>query len=47
MRFSIPLDHFAGPEHSVARAFTDGRTQTIHGGSTEITEEITGRSPLG
>ncbi len=31
----------------VARAFTDGRIQTIYGGTTEIMKEIIGRSLLG
>ena len=31
-------------EHPVARAFTDGRIQTIYGGTTEIMKEIVGRS---
>lgn len=31
----------------VARAFTDGRIQTIYGGTTEIMKEIVGRSILG
>ena len=30
-------------EHPVARAFTDGRVQTIFGGTTEIMKEIIGR----
>ncbi|MDT0433136.1 acyl-CoA dehydrogenase family protein [Streptomyces sp. NPDC005840] len=34
-------------EHPVARAFTDGRVQTIYGGTTEIMKEIIGRSLLG
>ncbi|WP_336323634.1 acyl-CoA dehydrogenase family protein [Streptomyces lavendofoliae] len=34
-------------EHPVARAFTDGRIQTIYGGTTEIMKEIIGRSLLG
>ncbi|MFC9078514.1 acyl-CoA dehydrogenase family protein [Streptomyces sp. NPDC057062] len=34
-------------EHRVARAFTDGRIQTIYGGTTEIMKEIIGRSLLG
>jgi alkylation response protein AidB-like acyl-CoA dehydrogenase len=29
------------------RARTDGRIQTIHGGTTEIMKEIIGRYPLG
>ncbi|NSC24766.1 acyl-CoA dehydrogenase [Streptomyces albus subsp. chlorinus] len=33
-------------EYPVAKAFTDGRTQTIYGGTTEIMKEIIGRSPL-
>ncbi|WP_069169809.1 acyl-CoA dehydrogenase family protein [Streptomyces griseus] len=33
-------------EHRVARAFTDGRIQTIYGGTTEIMKEIIGRSLL-
>ena len=32
-------------EYRVARAFTDGRIQTIYGGTTEIMKEIIGRSP--
>ncbi|MFI5674118.1 hypothetical protein [Streptomyces cellulosae] len=32
---------------ALARAFTDGRIQTVHGGTTEIMKEIIGRSPLG
>lgn len=31
----------------IARAFTDGRIQTIYGGTTEIMKEIIGRSLLG
>ncbi|MEV4439924.1 acyl-CoA dehydrogenase family protein [Streptomyces sp. NPDC049577] len=31
-------------EYRVARAFTDGRVQTIYGGATEIMKEIIGRS---
>ncbi|OII59524.1 acyl-CoA dehydrogenase [Streptomyces sp. CC53] len=34
-------------EYPVARAFTDGRVQTIYGGTTEIMKEIIGRSLLG
>jgi alkylation response protein AidB-like acyl-CoA dehydrogenase len=34
-------------EYRVARAFTDGRIQTIYGGTTEIMKEIIGRSVLG
>ncbi|MFE7587831.1 acyl-CoA dehydrogenase family protein [Kitasatospora sp. NPDC057512] len=34
-------------EFPVARAFTDGRIQTIYGGTTEIMKEIVGRSVLG
>jgi alkylation response protein AidB-like acyl-CoA dehydrogenase len=34
-------------EYQVARAFTDGRIQTIYGGTTEIMKEIIGRSLLG
>ncbi|MFE9679864.1 acyl-CoA dehydrogenase family protein [Streptomyces sp. NPDC006285] len=34
-------------EYRVARAFTDGRIQTIYGGTTEIMKEIIGRSLLG
>ncbi|GAA3083005.1 long-chain specific acyl-CoA dehydrogenase [Streptomyces roseofulvus] len=34
-------------EFPVARAFTDGRIQTIYGGTTEIMKEIIGRSLLG
>lgn len=34
-------------EFPVARAFTDGRVQTIYGGTTEIMKEIIGRSLLG
>jgi len=34
-------------EHRVAKAFTDGRIQTIYGGTTEIMKEIIGRSLLG
>jgi alkylation response protein AidB-like acyl-CoA dehydrogenase len=34
-------------ENPVARAFTDGRVRTVHGGTTEIMREITGRSLLG
>ncbi|MEU6220741.1 acyl-CoA dehydrogenase family protein [Streptomyces sp. NPDC047022] len=34
-------------ENRVARAFTDGRIQTIYGGTTEIMKEIIGRSLLG
>jgi alkylation response protein AidB-like acyl-CoA dehydrogenase len=34
-------------EYRVARAFTDGRVQTIYGGTTEIMKEIIGRSLLG
>ncbi|MFE9059827.1 acyl-CoA dehydrogenase family protein [Streptomyces mutabilis] len=34
-------------EHRVARAFLDGRVQTIYGGTTEIMKEIIGRSLLG
>ncbi|MFD0276282.1 acyl-CoA dehydrogenase family protein [Kitasatospora sp. NPDC127111] len=34
-------------EYPVARAFTDGRIQTIYGGTTEIMKEIVGRSILG
>ncbi|MET9398360.1 acyl-CoA dehydrogenase family protein [Kitasatospora sp. NPDC002965] len=34
-------------EYPVARAFTDGRIQTIYGGTTEIMKEIVGRSLLG
>ncbi|WP_395296742.1 acyl-CoA dehydrogenase family protein [Kitasatospora hibisci] len=33
-------------EYPVARAFTDGRIQTIYGGTTEIMKEIVGRSLL-
>ncbi|MFI9719660.1 acyl-CoA dehydrogenase family protein [Streptomyces sp. NPDC052396] len=33
-------------EYRVARAFTDGRVQTIYGGTTEIMKEIIGRSLL-
>jgi long-chain-acyl-CoA dehydrogenase len=33
-------------EYRVARAFTDGRIQTIYGGTTEIMKEIIGRSLL-
>jgi alkylation response protein AidB-like acyl-CoA dehydrogenase len=33
-------------EYPVARAFTDGRIQTIYGGTTEIMKEIIGRSLL-
>ncbi|MFE4450720.1 acyl-CoA dehydrogenase family protein [Streptomyces sp. NPDC056796] len=33
-------------DHRVARAFTDGRIQTIYGGTTEIMKEIIGRSLL-
>lgn len=32
-------------EYPVAKAFTDGRIQTIYGGTTEIMKEIIGRSP--
>ena len=35
------------PSTAVARAFTDGRIQTIYGGTTEIMKEIIGRSLLG
>jgi alkylation response protein AidB-like acyl-CoA dehydrogenase len=31
-------------EYSIARAFVDGRVQTIYGGTTEIMKEIIGRS---
>ena len=31
-------------EYQVARAFADGRVQTIFGGTTEIMKEIIGRS---
>jgi alkylation response protein AidB-like acyl-CoA dehydrogenase len=31
-------------EYPVARAFRDGRVQTIYGGTTEIMKEIVGRS---
>lgn len=34
-------------EYQVAKAFTDGRIQTIYGGTTEIMKEIIGRSLLG
>ncbi|WP_240137156.1 acyl-CoA dehydrogenase family protein [Streptomyces sp. MUM 178J] len=34
-------------EYPVARAFVDGRIQTIYGGTTEIMKEIIGRSLLG
>jgi alkylation response protein AidB-like acyl-CoA dehydrogenase len=34
-------------EYRVARAFIDGRIQTIYGGTTEIMKEIIGRSLLG
>ncbi|WP_433544825.1 acyl-CoA dehydrogenase family protein [Streptomyces sp. CA-294286] len=34
-------------EYRIARAFTDGRIQTIYGGTTEIMKEIIGRSLLG
>ncbi|AVH94563.1 MULTISPECIES: acyl-CoA dehydrogenase family protein [Streptomyces] len=34
-------------EFPVARAYTDGRIQTIYGGTTEIMKEIIGRSLLG
>lgn len=34
-------------EYRVAKAFTDGRIQTIYGGTTEIMKEIIGRSLLG
>ncbi|OKJ93539.1 acyl-CoA dehydrogenase [Streptomyces sp. CB03234] len=34
-------------EYPVARAYTDGRIQTIYGGTTEIMKEIIGRSLLG
>ncbi|MER7578966.1 acyl-CoA dehydrogenase family protein [Kitasatospora sp. NPDC097691] len=34
-------------EFPVARAFTDGRIQTIYGGTTEIMKEIVGRAILG
>ncbi|GAA3029806.1 long-chain specific acyl-CoA dehydrogenase [Kitasatospora albolonga] len=34
-------------EYPVAKAFTDGRIQTIYGGTTEIMKEIIGRSILG
>ncbi|MET9696388.1 acyl-CoA dehydrogenase family protein [Streptomyces sp. NPDC006529] len=34
-------------EYRVARAFVDGRIQTIYGGTTEIMKEIIGRSLLG
>ncbi|MFK0170517.1 acyl-CoA dehydrogenase family protein [Streptomyces sp. NPDC090306] len=34
-------------EYPVARAFLDGRVQTIYGGTTEIMKEIIGRSLLG
>ncbi|MEU8752984.1 acyl-CoA dehydrogenase family protein [Streptomyces chartreusis] len=34
-------------EYPVAKAFTDGRIQTIYGGTTEIMKEIIGRSLLG
>ncbi|MFB7292960.1 acyl-CoA dehydrogenase family protein [Actinacidiphila glaucinigra] len=34
-------------EFPIARAFTDGRVQTIYGGTTEIMKEIIGRSLLG
>jgi len=34
-------------EYPIARAFTDGRIQTIYGGTTEIMKEIIGRSLLG
>ncbi len=33
-------------EYRIARAFTDGRIQTIYGGTTEIMKEIIGRSLL-
>ncbi|MFJ7494231.1 acyl-CoA dehydrogenase family protein [Streptomyces sp. NPDC097727] len=33
-------------EYPVAKAFTDGRIQTIYGGATEIMKEIIGRSLL-
>jgi alkylation response protein AidB-like acyl-CoA dehydrogenase len=33
-------------EFPVARAYTDGRIQTIYGGTTEIMKEIIGRSIL-
>ncbi|WP_441246791.1 acyl-CoA dehydrogenase family protein [Kitasatospora sp. McL0602] len=33
-------------EYAVAKAFTDGRIQTIYGGTTEIMKEIIGRSIL-
>jgi alkylation response protein AidB-like acyl-CoA dehydrogenase len=33
-------------EYPVAKAFTDGRIQTIYGGTTEIMKEIIGRSLL-
>ena len=33
-------------EYKVAKAFTDGRIQTIYGGTTEIMKEIIGRSLL-
>jgi alkylation response protein AidB-like acyl-CoA dehydrogenase len=34
-------------EYPVAKAFTDGRIQTIYGGTTEIMKEVIGRSLLG
>ncbi len=34
-------------EYRVARAFLDGRVQTIYGGTTEVMKEIIGRSLLG
>ncbi|MER6677407.1 acyl-CoA dehydrogenase family protein [Streptomyces sp. NPDC000983] len=34
-------------EYPIAKAFTDGRIQTIYGGTTEIMKEIIGRSLLG
>ncbi|MFG3259694.1 acyl-CoA dehydrogenase family protein [Streptomyces sp. NPDC048172] len=34
-------------EYRVAKAYTDGRIQTIYGGTTEIMKEIIGRSLLG
>jgi long-chain-acyl-CoA dehydrogenase len=31
-------------EYSIARAFVDGRVQTIYGGTTQIMKEIIGKS---
>lgn len=31
-------------EYAIARAWRDGRVQTIYGGTTEIMKEIVGRS---